>query len=102
MHVAFAETANATTHHLSGDTKGIHRGNGVVWGRDGTIWITAADGTLAILDDGTEAMFQPISLSGRITECRSSVTLHEVDDVVEYGVYSVVDIPESDEDNIVR
>ena len=97
----FAE-ATATTYQLPGSTAGVRRGNGVVLGREGTIWITAADGTLTILYDGSEAAFQPTALSGRSTECRSSVTLHEVDEIVEYGVYSVVDTPSSDEATIVR
>lgn len=97
----FAE-ATATTYQLPGSTAGVGRDNGVVLGREGTVWITAADGTLTILYDGSEASFQPTTLSGRSTECRSSVTLHEVDEFVEYGVYSVVDTPTSDEDTIVR
>ena len=89
-----------------GSTTGVRLGNGVVQSQAGTLWITQADGSLRILstsDDGiSEKHYQPTLLTNRTMECRSSTSLYEIDDSVQYGVYSVIDMPRSGDQRVVR
>jgi hypothetical protein len=104
-------SSNPTTRFFPrppGSTTGVRRGNGVVRSHE-TLWITQGDGSLRIVSISsdnaittTEVLYQPTQMTNRKTECRSSTSLHEIDGVVQYGVYSVIDMPESDDQNIVR
>lgn len=89
-----------------GSTTGVRLGNAVVQSHGGTLWITQADGSLRILsisdDDITEKRYQPTLLTNRTMECRSSTSLHEIDNSVQYGVYSVIDMPTIGDRRVVR
>jgi hypothetical protein len=70
------------------------------------LWITQGDGSLRILsitdDDIAEvALFEPTKMTNRDIECQSSVTLYEIDGVVQYGVYSIIDVPTNDNNQTI-
>jgi hypothetical protein len=88
-----------------GSMSGVRRGNGVVKIGD-MLWITQGDGSLRILsitDDKISevALFEPTKMTNRDIECTSSVSLHEINGVVQYGVYSIIDVPTSDNDQTI-
>lgn len=85
---------------LSG--RNLRKGNAVVAHKDGNLlFVTADDGSLHILETNqsppTSSVFEPESLAGRYTECRSGVSVvEEMDDdgkTTYYLVYAVVDTP---------
>mmetsp|Transcript_6506 Transcript_6506/g.18162 ORF Transcript_6506/g.18162 Transcript_6506/m.18162 type:complete len:765 (+) Transcript_6506:79-2373(+) len=95
----------------------LRKGNAVVPTRDGHLYITTDDGTLNIvamkngaghgtlLADGVwqdetglggvadTISFQPLTVEGRHSDCRSGVSLHQTDDGVKFAVYAVSDVP---------
>ena len=89
-----------------GSTTGVRWGNGVVESQDGKLWITQGDGSVRIASvsgsDITEVQYHPTSMTNRTTECRSSIALHEIDGIVQYAVYVVIDMPKSDDQTVVR
>jgi len=82
---------------------GVRKGNGLVQDSNETsLWITQKDGSLRIIPlpfdsngNTRDIHFRPHVLTNRRSECVSSVFLHENDGVVEYGVYAIVDRPQS-------
>ena len=86
----------------------VRRGNGVVASQTGdSVWVTIDDGSVRILSihanlSTTEKLFSPTPVSGRSTECRSSVSLVEPNGIVGYGVYSVIDVPDINGADITR
>lgn len=88
--------------------QGVRQGNGVVLSQDETtLWVTNANGAMRIIDlqdatNGTEILFQPTPLTGRRIVCRSSVDLYQPSGEAEYGVYSIIDMPQDENLNISR
>ncbi|CAB9516156.1 expressed unknown protein [Seminavis robusta] len=82
---------------LSG--RGFRSGNQVVASPDGkTLFATADDGTLHLIDTEdlrNSQVFDPETIAGTFTECRSGVTLKYDANNKElaYVVYSVIDVP---------
>jgi hypothetical protein len=81
-----------------GSTTGVRRGNGVVQDQMGSLWITQDDGSLRILPANEEdyledLYFRPNQLTNRTIYCRSSVSLYQVEGMVQFGIYSVIDKP---------
>lgn len=95
---------------ITDNEMGVRKGNGLVQdSKETSLWVTQKDGSLRIIPlqfdsngNQREVRFHPHVLTNRQTECRSSVSLHEEDGTVKYGVYAVVDRPLSQSDTVVR
>jgi hypothetical protein len=81
-------------------SRGFRKGNAIVISRDESrLFATADDGSLHIInpDNGPEGealVYQPESVAGAYTECRSGVALSESTGTI-FAVYAVVDTPNS-------
>ena len=78
--------------------EGLRKGTGVVLSsNEETLWATSENGgvfVLGVADGRTLASFEPETIAGRNTESRSSVSLYQTSESVEFGVYAVVDVLE--------
>lgn len=78
--------------------EGLRKGTGIILAEnEESLWVTSETGSLNILNatDGTIiASFQPDPVENHYTESRSSVSLYQTSQSVEFGVYAVIDVPE--------
>ena len=91
------------THRLDGagglSGRGLRKGNEVVAHKGGNlIFITADDGSLHILDnrsmDSGGIVYEPKTVTGTYTECRSGVSqVEDKDGKTQYLLYAVIDTP---------
>lgn len=71
----------------------------MVASKDGSsLWVTNEAGSLFVYDlrnpdDSDPIEFKPDDMNDRDTECRSSVSLFETENGVQYGVFAVIDVP---------
>jgi hypothetical protein len=80
--------------------RGLRSGNEVLSSPDGNLlFVTADDGSLHFIDvenPQDSLVFEPATIPGTYTECRSGVTMvkdPKTPEDVEYVVYSVIDVP---------
>lgn len=73
--------------------------------KDGnSLWVTDEFGSLYVFDvnnplsDSSTIKFRLSARSNTTMECRSSVSLHETGNGVEYAVYTVIDTPKANQD----
>jgi hypothetical protein len=78
--------------------EGLRKGTGVVLSaNEESLWVTSENGSLNVLDAANGSLlasFQPEIIDGHYTESRSSVSLYQSNESIDFGVYAVVDVPE--------